>query len=274
MCLWKQAVLFQVRGETMGLEDRSLVSRDSKVVVGPDLGFKSVVGRYLFVTMGSTVAVIVFAGFAPSFYLRAAFRPDGNISILLQIKGVVFSAWIILFLVQTILIRRGSRTLHQRLGWLAAAIAVAMVGLVVGATFEEMRRVPPTPPAPFALAFNSFDTAVFAILVSSAICLRKHAEWHKRLLLSATLILLAAPILRLLILLNGDVSHDLLVFDVLLVDLFFLVCFAADLLTRRKIHPAFLCAFALLVADQVTTFSIMAWPPWVDFANAIQRFVS
>jgi hypothetical protein len=258
----------------MGSEDRALVPGDSKVVVGPDLPFKSVVGRQFFVIMASIIAVIVFAGFAPSFYLRAAFRPDGNLSSLLQIKGLVFSAWIILFMVQTILIRRGSRTLHQRLGWLAAAIAVAMVGLVAGATVEEMRRVPPTPPAPFALAFNSFDTVVFAILVSSAICLRKHAEWHKRLLLSATLILLGAPILRLLILLKGDVSHDLLVLDVLLVDLFFLICFATDLLTRRRIHPAFLCAFVLLVADQVTTFSIMAWPPWVDFANAIQRFVS
>ena len=220
------------------------------------------------------VAVIVFAGFAPSFYLRAAFQPDSNLSILLQIKGAVFSAWIVLFLVQPILIARGSRTLHRRLGWLAAAIAAAMVGLVAGATVEEMQRVPPAPPAPVALALNTFDTVVFAILVSSAIYLRKRPEWHKRLLLSATLVLLGAPILRLLILLEGHISHELLVIDVLLVDLFFLICFASDLATHRRIHPAYFCAFALLLVDQVTTFSVMAWPPWVGFANAIQRLVS
>ena len=139
---------------------------------------------------------------------------------MLHIHGAVFSTWIILFLVQAILIGRGSRTLHRRLGWFAAAIAVAMVGLVAGATVEEMRRVPPSPPAPIALALNTFDTVVFAILVSSAIYLRKQAEWHKRLLLSATLILLGAPILRLLILLEGHISHELLVIDVSLVDVF------------------------------------------------------
>jgi len=258
----------------MGLEDRALVSGESKIVVSPDFPSKRIAGRYFFVTMASIIAVIVFAGFARSFYLRAAFQPDGNLSILLQIKGLVFSAWILLFLVQTILIRHGSRTLHQRLGWLAAAIAIAMVVLVAGATVEEMRRVPPTPPAPVALALNSFDTVVFAILVGGAIYLRRYAEWHKRLLLSATLILLGAPILRLLILLKGDVSHDLLVVDMLAVDCFFLVCFATDLLTRRRTHPAFLCAFVLLLADQAATLGVMAWPPWVDFANAIQRFVS
>ena len=258
----------------MTLEDRALLSGGSKILIGSEVPSKSGVRRYFFVAMASIVAVIVFAGFAPSYYLRAAFHPGSNLSILLHIKGAVFSAWVILFLVQPILIGRGSRTLHRRLGWLAAAIAVAMVGLVAGATVEEMQRVPPAPPAPVALALNTFDTVVFAILVSSAICLRKQAEWHKRLLLSATLILLGAPILRLLILLEGDVSHDLLVIDVLLVDLFFLICFAFDLHTRRRIHPAYFCAFALLLVDQVTTFCVMAWPPWVSFANAIQRFVS
>jgi hypothetical protein len=248
---------------------------DSKILMASGILSKTGgIGRYFFVVMASIVAVIVFAGFAPSFYLRAAFQPDGNLSTLLHIKGVVFSAWIILFLMQPILIARGSRSLHRRLGWLAAAIAVAMVGLVAGATVEEMQRVPPAPPAPVALALNTFDTVVFAILVSSAIYRRRQAEWHKRLLLSATLILLGAPILRLLILLEGHVSHGLLVIDVLLVDLFFLICIAFDLRTRRRVHPAYLYALGLLLVDQVTTFSVMAWPPWISFANAIQRIVS
>src|SRR3984957_9385572 len=230
--------------------------------------------RYFFVIMASTITVVVFAGFAPSFYLRAAFRPDNKLSILLHIHGAVFSTWIILFMVQAILIVRGSRALHRRLGCFAAVIAAAMVGLVAAATVEEMRRVPPFPPPPVALALNTFDTVVFAILVGSAIYLRKKTEWHKRLVLSATLVLLGAPILRLLILLAGHLSRELLIIDLMLVDVFFLICFAADLHTRRKVHPAYLCAFALIFADQVTTMSVMAWPPWVSFANSIQRFVS
>jgi hypothetical protein len=258
----------------MIVEDRALVAGESEIPIGSDVPSRSGVRRYFFVTMASTITAVVFAGFAPSFYLRSAFQPGSNLSILLHVHGAVFSAWIILFLIQPILIARGSRALHRRLGWLAVAIAAAMVGLVAGATVEEMQRVPPSPPAPVALALNTFDMVVFAILVSSAVSLRKQSEWHKRLLLSATLVLLGAPILRLLILLEGHVSHQLLVIDVLLVDLFFLICFAFDLLTRHRIHPAYLCALALLVMDQVTTFSVMDWPPWVSFANAIQRIVS
>ena len=71
----------------MSSEDRALVPGDSKVVVGPGLRSKTAVGHRFFVIMASIIAVIVFTGFAPSFYLRAAFQPDGNLSILLHIKG-------------------------------------------------------------------------------------------------------------------------------------------------------------------------------------------
>ncbi len=247
---------------------------ESQLSIGSAVPATSGARRYCFVAMASTITVIAFVGFAPSFYLRSALRPDSNLSILLHIHGVVFSAWIILLLAQSILIVSGSRILHRRLGWLAAAIAPVMVGLVAAATVEEMRRVPPTPPAPVALALNTFDTVVFAILVSGAISLRKRAEWHKRLILSATLVLLGAPILRLLILLAGHVDRELLLIDVLLVDVFFLICFATDLCMRGRVHPAYIWALALLLVDQVTTFSVMAWSPWINFANTIQRLVS
>jgi hypothetical protein len=247
---------------------------EEAVPIGSGLAVRGNAGHHFFVVMASLIAVTAFAGFAPSFYLRSAFHRHDELSILLHIHGAVFSTWIILFLVQTILISRGSRTLHRRLGWCAAVIAVAMVGLVAAATVEEMRRVPPFPPPPVALALNTFDTVVFAILVGGAIYLRKQAEWHKRLLLSATLVLLGAPILRLLILMAGHISHQLLVIDLLLVDLFFLICIAVDLHIRRSVHPAYLCALALILVDQVSTMTVMAWPPWVNFANAIQRFVS
>jgi hypothetical protein len=122
----------------MTLEDRALASGESKILTGSDVPTMRGVRRYFFVVMASTITVIVFAGFAPSFYLRGAFQPGSNLSILLHIHGAVFSTWIILFLIQPILIARGSRALHRRLGWLAVAIAAAMVGLVAGATVEEM----------------------------------------------------------------------------------------------------------------------------------------
>ena len=230
--------------------------------------------RFFFVAMASVVVVTVFAGFAPSFFLRNLFNPGRELSVLLHVHGAAFSAWIITFLVQTILIARGSRVWHQRLGWFAAGIAAAMVVLVAAATVEQFRRVPPTPPPHLALALNLFDIIVFAILLSSAIHWRKRSEWHKRLMLSATIILLGAPLFRLLIHFAGDPTPKLLLMDILILDLFFLPCFAYDLLTRRRIHPAYFYALALIVADQITTLSVLSWKPWIDFSNALQRFVA
>jgi hypothetical protein len=89
--------------------------------------------RLFFVIMASAVIIVVFAGFAPTFYLRSSFSQDRPMSLLLHVHGIVFSAWVTVFLLQSILIARGSRRLHQRLGWGAVGIAAMMVLLVVAA---------------------------------------------------------------------------------------------------------------------------------------------
>jgi uncharacterized membrane protein YozB (DUF420 family) len=231
--------------------------------------------RFFFVVMASAVIVTVFAGFAPTFYLRGSFAQTRPMSVLLHVHGVVFSAWVSFFLVQTLLIERGSRRLHQRLGWIGAGIATAMVILVAAAVVEELRRVNGFPPPPLALALSAFDIIVFAVLVGAALYFRKRSDWHKRFMLSATIILLGAPMFRFVIHLIGrsDTARVSIV-STLFVDAFFLPCFAYDLLTRRRIHPAYLVAFALIVLDQVAQATVVSWTPWIDFSHALQRMVA
>jgi hypothetical protein len=231
--------------------------------------------RLFFVLMASAVVVAVFAGFAPTFYLRGAFTQNRPMSVLLHVHGIVFSAWVSVFLVQTVLIANGSRRLHQRLGWLAAGIAAAMVLLVMAAVTEELRRVNGFPPPPLALALSLFDIILFAGLVGTAIHYRNRPDWHKRLMLSATIVLLGAPMFRFVLHFVSitDASRVGIV-AALLVDAFFLPCFAYDLLTRRSIHPAYLIGLALLVLDQIVQVKVVDWPPWIDFSLALQRLVA
>ncbi len=234
-----------------------------------------ITGRFFFVLMASAVIITVFAGFAPTFYLRSAFTQTRPMSILLHVHGIVFSAWIIIFLVQSLLIAQGSRQLHQRVGWIATGIAAAMVVLVIAALIEQLRRVHGFPPPPLALALSAFDIAVFAILVGAAIYFRKRSDWHKRFMLSATILLLGAPMFRLVIHLLGrsDIGK-VSITSTLLVDAFFLPCFAYDLLTRRKIHPAYLFALTLILLDQLAQAQIVSWTPWINFSTALQRLVA
>lgn len=231
--------------------------------------------RLFFVVMASAVIVIVFAGFAPTFYLRGSFTQDRPMSFLLHVHGIVFSAWVAVFLVQTLLIARGSRRPHQRLGWIAVGIAATMVILVVAAMIEQLRRVGGFPPPPLALALSAFDIIVFAILVGAAIYYQKQPDWHKRFMLSAAILLLGAPMFRFVIHYVGitDMSKVGIV-STLLVDAFFLPCFTYDLVTRRRIHPAYFVALVLIVLDQVAKITVVSWTPWINFSFAMQRLVA
>jgi len=94
-------------------------------------------------------------------------------------------------------------------------------------------------------------------------------------MLSATIILLGAPMFRFIIHFVGigDMAKVSIV-STLLVDAFFLPCFAYDLLTRRRIHPAYLVALVLIVLDQVAQATVVSWRPWIDFSQALQRMVA
>jgi hypothetical protein len=242
-------------------------------VIGPE-PLKTGMKRHFFVAMAALVILTVFAGFAPSFYLRSAFRPDRELSILLHIHGLVFSAWIILFFVQTVLIARGSRTLHQRLGWFAVGVAVVMLLLVGGATVEQMRRGLPVEDAATDISLNLFGAIMFGVPVISAIYCRKRPDWHKRFMLCATLALLGAPILRLILLTTNIEFSTAIILGFVFLDLFFLPCFAYDLLTRGRIHPAYTYALTLFIVSEITMSNLPSWGPWLHFSRAVQHLVA
>jgi hypothetical protein len=232
-------------------------------------------GRFFFVLMASAVIIAVFAGFAPTFYLRGYFTQTRPMSVLLHVHGIVFSAWIIAFMIQSLLMARGARQLHQRMGWIAAGIAAAMVMLVIAAVIEQLRRVNGFPPPPLALALSAFDIIVFTTLVGAAIYLRKRPDWHKRFMLSATIVLLGAPMFRVVIHYAGiNDMAEVSIVSTLLVDAFFLPCFAYDLLTRRKIHPAYFFALTLILLDQIAQARVVSWTPWINFSKALQRLAA
>jgi hypothetical protein len=230
--------------------------------------------RHFFVAMAALVILTVFAGFAPSFYLRSAFHPDHELSILLHVHGLVFSAWIILFLVQTVLIAKGSRRLHQRLGWFTVGVAVLMLLLVGGATVEQMRRGLPVEASATNISLNLFGAIMFGVPVIGAIYYRKRPDWHKRFMLCATLALLGAPILRLILLSPNVEFSTAVILGFVFLDLLFLPCFAYDLLIRGRIHPAFTYALTLFIASEITMANLPSWGPWLHFSRAVQHLLS
>jgi hypothetical protein len=85
--------------------------------------------RY-FSIVAVVVTVTVLAGFIPLYTLRLL-RHDPNLTLLVHAHGFVMTAWIALFLTQTLLIAKHRIELHRQLGMFGVGLAtlVILVGM-------------------------------------------------------------------------------------------------------------------------------------------------
>ena len=75
--------------------------------------------QLFYLVMAAAILVTIFAGFAPSFYLRGAVAPYApmlQLSPLVLLHGLLFTGWVTLFAVQAGLISAGRTDLHRKLG--------------------------------------------------------------------------------------------------------------------------------------------------------------
>ena len=83
--------------------------------------------------------LIIFAGFARTFYLRPVFQTKG-LPLLLQLHGFLFTAWFVLFFVQARLVARHRVDLHRKLGVVGAVLAPLCAGVAIRVSFNAGRR--------------------------------------------------------------------------------------------------------------------------------------
>src|SRR4029453_3111358 len=90
--------------------------------------------RRFFTGLAGAVALTVFVGFSPTYYLKGLYGTRA-LSPFLHFHGMLFTSWILLFVTQTALVAAKRTDLHRRLGIVGALLAVAM--LVVGAAVTD-----------------------------------------------------------------------------------------------------------------------------------------
>lgn len=217
-------------------------------------------------TWGAVAALaIAFAGFAPTYYLKA-FSGAPELTAIKHLHGIVMSAWLVLFFVQARLVATGRTPAHRQLGILGAIVAVAVVGVGLAASIASGRAgfAPPGIPPLVFIAIPVGDMVAFAGLVGAALWLRKRGAWHKRLMLVATLSMLTPAIARLLIML-GMAPIPPLFFGI--VDLLILACALYDWRRNTRFHPAFAAGLGFLAFVQVGRLALAQTQAWTDFAK-------
>jgi hypothetical protein len=229
--------------------------------------------RLFYTSMGLFSALIVFIGFAPSYYLSPWFKtPVGTpeITTLLHIHGAFFTAWIALSIVQPALIAGGARPLHRTIGYAGAGLAAVIVLLGTYAAARAMHggfiglgdtRVF------FAIPF--FAMVTFAAIVALGVKWRNRPETHKRLMLLANTQIIEAAVAR--ICLAAGMPLPPLFF--VGADLIIVAGIGYDLLSRGKVHNVWKYGGALVVLSQVFRVAISGTQPWIAFADAVKATV-
>jgi uncharacterized membrane protein len=229
--------------------------------------------RIFYTSAALAIAVIVFAGFAPTFYMRADSQPA--LSTLLRAHGAVFTSWIVILIVQTSFIAANRRELHKRVGIAAFVVGAAMVVLGVTAAIDALRRgaapLPGVDPRTF-LVIPLGDMLLFASFLGAGFYFRRRAETHKRLMLLATMSLLGAAFGRIVPLTGVDFlirGGPFSIFGLVLV----LVAIAAayDFATRRRVHPAYLWGALAIAVSVPLRLAIGGSAPWLAFADRLLR---
>jgi hypothetical protein len=231
--------------------------------------------RHFYVWSAVAALVIVFAGFARTYFLRFLFHPPA-LSWILWGHGTLMIGWFALFFVQTALVRAHNVALHRRLGMFGAAYAALMViSSFAVATLAAARdvRLPNSTGAPLSFMGGLFILiSVFAVLVAAAVLLRRHREYHKRLMLLSVLSMISPALFRIpferIPALAFLSARSLFSLDLLLL----YGCVAWDTWRHRRLHPAFAFGALLIIAENTPLVHMFVRSAlWIRFANWLVR---
>lgn len=221
--------------------------------------------RLFFLIMSMVIAVTVVIAFG--LFFNAGFSSFGA-PWWVHIHAVTYTLWIALYIAQNILVYRNNLVLHRKLGRMGAVYAVwaVIVGLVLTPITLMVGRSPPFFTPSFFLALDWTNIVVFALLMYAAIANCKRSDWHRRLMLCATVCLIAPAWGRLIVLSGSELTSGNNVGALLV---YIAVAMIADWFIRGRVHPAYFWGFASLVGMGVLIELLAAFPPLIDLAARI-----
>ncbi len=226
--------------------------------------------RMFYTGMSLAMALIVFAGFARTYYLRGYFGPSTSVtggtslSPLVHLHGILFTAWMMLFIVQTGLIAARRVAVHRRLGIAGVALAAGMVvvGTKTAITAAARGSAPPGLEPLVFLVVPLFDMVLFAGFVAMAVWRRRDKEAHKRLMLLAYVSIIVAGVARI----PGVITLGPLGFFALSF-LFAVFGMVYDWRSRGRVHPVYKWGLTVLLLSVPVRLALSSTPAWRSFAE-------
>lgn len=184
------------------------------------------------------IATTVFTGFWFTYFGPMFAGNRGPDAAVVHLHGWTFFAWYVLLVVQSVLAHSRRISLHRKLGALSIALASLMVAtglLIVGVRMADALDTG----NPF---WSASGPAVFVTLVLfitfyvAALRMRQRSDWHKRLIIIASVGGMGAAMFRLSMVLFGPGSAMWL--GLLGSNLFIVAGIVRDRICDKRVHPA------------------------------------
>jgi hypothetical protein len=227
--------------------------------------------RKFYSRMALFLVFVVLLGFGPSFYLRGIVppypRPNPTLPPHVILHGAVFTVWMGILVAQTQLIAARQHKLHMRLGVAWVIFAAAMVPVMyLAAVWQVARANQPPFTDPLTWTIVPLATIIpFAVLVWRGWMRRRDAQWHKRLMLSAAILVMMGPSIgRLPIAPPTRIGFT---FIIVAGFIMFIPLIVWDRRTLGKLHPA--TKFGIAMAALWAVCPLAVWwlnLPWASVA--------
>lgn len=226
--------------------------------------------RKFFSRMALFLVAVVLLGFGPSFYLRGIVpaypRPNPSLPLSVLVHGALFTAWMLVFVAQTQLVANRRVEEHMKLGKASMLLALAIIPMMYLASVWQVARAN-QPPFTDPLNWTAVPLAAipaYALMVWTGWRRRRQAQWHKRAMLGAAILVVMGPAVGRLPIAPptlGGFAFQMLVGLALFVPLA-----VWDRRSLGHVHPATWLGLAVGAASVVIPIALIATGSWAPIA--------
>ena len=231
--------------------------------------------RYFYFQMSLVCMAVAFLGFWPSYWGRmvAGTLHEAPVS---HLHGIIFFGWSLYIVYQSWLGASGQIARHRAVGLIGVSLATAMVIFGVMVSIQVMHELAAKGRGEYGVTLVSIsmsNIALFAGLIVFALMNIRRPEWHKRLMLMGTIAVTEPGFTRIWgLTLWARLGEGYLPFyvSVYIGTLALVIAVGAyDLVTRRRLHPAYIAAALWIFANEAMATWLFYQPFWLGWMKAL-----
>ena len=210
--------------------------------------------RDFYLLFGAMALAAILIGFSTTYFLPGV-HGTLNIPSVVHAHGWLAIAWVLLLIAQVLLVRSNRTRIHRKLGMLGLPLAVGIwASGIATALWATARDLPGTGYAAYSITSGStMSLTIFLLLASIALAMRRQPDWHKRLILLATVVLLWPAFFRFRHFVPSLPRPDIFL-ALLLANLPILIAAIRDKMRYGVVHPAWKWVGSAVFVEQVLEF--------------------